>query len=138
METLRDLVNKRNDLIDTADAVKVQMEINHELINTIISGHLAEARKLKKYGSVTFAVQDVIVKHNSPKKVEYDDEKMAKIWEKIEKSGDNPEIYIDKKTKYKILEKDFESFADPIKAVFDGVRTMKAGTVKIEFKILEV
>jgi hypothetical protein len=110
-------------------------EVDEE-INIEIAGPVAQARQLsgKDTGTVDVLVDGVKVKHLVPKRVVWDQEKMWNIWERIEAAGDDPENYMTVKTTHTVKEKQYDSFPDPVRAIFAEAREVRAGKPKITFE----
>lgn len=68
------------------------------------------------------------------KNVEWDQDHLKKLWNKIAASGEDPNAYI--KVTYGVAEAVYAKWSDAIKAAFDPGRTVKGGpaTYKIEIK----
>ena len=133
MSELSELALQLEDLeekINTCNALKQSLEGK---IEGIILPFINPERKNlgKNTGAVNLLIQGVQVKHDLPKKVDWDQTLLDAIWKRIQASGDDPLKYMQKETVYSVPEKTFKTFLDPIKKVFEPARTVKPGKPKI-------
>ena len=145
-KNLKDLIDERLEVLsqiqgleEKVETIKNKLAVVDAQITAVIEGPVGEARKLanKLAGTVDVLVQGVMVKHNLPKKVEWDQEKLAGIKSLILEHDDNPDEYLVTKTKttYSVLEKKYERFSPEVKAVFNEARTVKTGEAKVSFNM---
>lgn len=103
-------------------------------IDEMLAGRLHDLRKLqgKEFGVINMIFEGFKVSETVPKKVEWDQEKLAPLFFKILESGDKPSDYM--RMKLEVPEKLYGDFPPQIKSIFDEARTVKAGrpTLKIE------
>jgi septal ring factor EnvC (AmiA/AmiB activator) len=132
---LKELAQKKEALEQQQKQLKIELSKLEEEINSIIEDIVCQQRKLtgKDTGVISFLQDGVKVKHDLPKRVKWDDSKLAEIAEKIKSFGDNPADYID--TKYSVSEKKYSSFPQPIQEVFLPARTLEFGKPKISLEI---
>ena len=135
MTKIEEFAKNRDKLGLSLKALKHKISLADEEIDKEIKDYVETNRTGKEYGTVVFPVQNVIIKHNVTKKVEYDQLGMKALWEKIQAAGDDPFKYI--KVEYKIDEKAFNTFPENVRNAFLPLRKVKAQKRKIEFKILQ-
>jgi len=145
--TLKQLLLKRNELTAKKDEIYRQaMEpvlpalnvINAELssiaaqIDSAVQVAVDKYRKEKgkTYGVIRVEHDGVAIKQDVPKKVDWDQEKLAALYAAIADAGDDPAEYI--KTEYKVEEKKFAAWPAGIKKKFEPARTEKPGKVKLD------
>lgn len=92
----------------------------------------ADARRLqmKDTGTVRFNDGDFTVVADLPKRVDWDQHKLAAIIERIRATGDDPAQYVD--LTVKVPERKYTAWPDAIRAVFEPARTVKTGALRIE------
>ena len=64
-----------------------------------------------------------------PKRVDWDQEKLAAMVARIRAAGDNPAQYVD--ITIKVPERKYTAWPDAIREGFEPARTVKTGTLKI-------
>lgn len=91
----------------------------------------AEARKScgKDTGTVRLVEGDYTVIADLPKRVDWDQDKLAAMVERIRAAGENPADYVD--IAYKVPERNYTAWPDPIRQGFEPARTVKAGALKV-------
>lgn len=87
--------------------------------------------KDEPFGKVNVVFGEFDMHYTVPKKVQWNQEKLAKIREKIGQF-ENPDQYI--KVKYDVSETAFKNWPDDIKEVFMPARTVCNGSAKIEIE----
>lgn len=92
----------------------------------------ADTIKEKGFGSVSVDVGAYKVTFTTPKKVEWSQEKLAEIYEKIRAGNDNPEDYIE--VSYNVQEARFKAWPTVISEEFMPARTVKEGAVSVKFE----
>lgn len=134
-----DLKQYANELhaIDTEMSVLKKRKTSLE--NDIIQYYaedMAEAysTKAEPFGKVTLSFNDVELCAITPKRVEWDQAKLAELYKRIGQHEDASQ-YID--VKYSVSETKYKSWPEDIKAAFLPARTIKPGAVKIEIDNLE-
>jgi ATPase subunit of ABC transporter with duplicated ATPase domains len=83
------------------------------------------AEQRKDAGTVRFADSDVTVIADLPKKVEWDQAKLAAIAERIRAAGDNPAEYVE--ATYKVAERAYTAWPEHIRSAFTAARTVRTG-----------
>lgn len=135
---------KLKELVQMQELIKGQIEFQklelsrvEEGIDLIIEKPINQARlqQGKDTGTINLEIENVEVKHDLPKKVVWDQEKMKQIVIKIKNAGDDPDKYTT--VKYSVSEKQFKSFPPAIQTFFMQAREVKTGKAKITFKIEE-
>ena len=91
----------------------------------------AEARRAcgKDTGTVRLVEGDYTVIADLPKRVDWDQDKLAAMVERIRAAGENPADYVD--IAYKVPERNYTAWPDPIRQGFEPARTVKAGALKV-------
>lgn len=92
----------------------------------------AEARRAcgKDTGTVRLTDGDFIVVTDLPKRVDWDQDRLAAMVERIRAAGDDPAQYVD--IAFKVPERKYAAWPDAIRAGFEPARTVRPGTLKIE------
>ena len=91
----------------------------------------AEARRAcgKDTGTVRLADGDYTIVADLPKRVDWDQEKLAQIAVNIAESGEDPAEFID--TKLSVSERKYGALPEAWRKGFEPARTMKTGTLKV-------
>jgi hypothetical protein len=91
----------------------------------------AEARRAcgKDTGTVRIADGDYTVVADLPKRVDWDQEKLAQIAANIADSGEDPAEFID--TKLSVSERKYGALPEAWRKGFEPARTVKTGTLKV-------
>lgn len=92
-------------------------------------------QKPEPFGKVSMTHGEFILEYTRPKKVEWDQEKVAAMAAKIKEHGDDPGLYI--QTKYAISETSYKNWPQAIKDAFIPARTVKNGTQKVAIKLAD-
>ena len=79
----------------------------------------------KDTGVVHFDDGNVRITADLPKKIEWDQSKLAEITKRITSNGDNPAEYID--ISYRVSETKFTAWPESLKSAFIQARTLKTG-----------
>lgn len=126
-------------LIEQAEATKAMCDKNikqhkAELLNRR-EGEIQQLLKAKDepFGDVKIIVGNREVKVNVPKKVSWEQKKLAEKRKLIIEAGDNPDVYID--TEYSVSETAYKKWPDDVREFFQDARTVSAGNPSI--KIVE-
>lgn len=80
----------------------------------------------KDFGTVRVSDGPYEIVVDTPKKVEWDGEKVAEIGDAMLAAGDNPQEYI--KVSYSVDERKFTAWPEHIRKVFEPARTLKPGS----------
>ncbi len=79
----------------------------------------------KDTGVVHFDDGDVRITADLPKKVEWDQTRLAEITRRIAQSGDDPKQYVE--ISYRVSETKFNAWPETLKSAFEAARTVKSG-----------
>ena len=92
----------------------------------------AEARRAcgKDTGTVRFADGDYTVVADLPKRVDWDQDHLASMVERIRAAGDDPSEYVD--VVIKVPERKYSAWPQAIRDGFEPARTVRSGALKIE------
>jgi len=92
----------------------------------------AEARRAcgKDTGTVRLADGEFTVVADLPKRVDWDQDRLAELVERIRTAGGDPSQYVD--TAFKVPERKYSAWPDVIRLEFEPARTVRPGTLKIE------
>lgn len=123
-------------LIEQAEATKAVADRNikqHKA--TLLDRREKEIQQLLKakdepFGDVSIIVGNRKVKVNVPKKVAWEQKKLADLRKQIVEAGDNPDVYID--TEYSISETEYKKWPDDVREFFQGARTVTPGNPSIK------
>lgn len=129
---LAELKEKRVGLKQQLDAVKQQLDVVDDEIQAIIAPLELKARQFtgKDYGIINLELEGLKIKATVPKKVDWDQAKLADIWGAIKGAQDDPAQYID--LKYDVSESKYKAWPANIQAVFQPARTVKPGKPNYE------
>ena len=92
----------------------------------------AEARRAcgKDTGTVRLADGDYTVVADLPKRVDWDQEKLAAMVARIRAAGDDPAEYVD--LSFKVPERKYAAWPEAIRQGFEPARTVRPDTLKVE------
>ena len=141
LETKNALEQRRADVMAIIEPKLKDIEnkletINQQIIDTITPVANANRTALKKdTGTIDFTIDGVKVKHDVPKRVEWDQAQLAGIRERIIAGNADPDEYM--ATVYKVKETNYRAWPSFIKDIFTPARTVKHGQPKITFEIVE-
>ena len=76
-------------------------------------------------GTVRFADGPVTVVSELPKKVDWDQDKLAELVERIRAEGDDPDAYVD--VSLKVPERKYTAWPPAIRSAFETARTVRTG-----------
>lgn len=89
----------------------------------------------KDTGVIHFQDDTVAVTADLPKKVEWDQKKLARIAQRIYSSGEDVSEYIN--VKYDVSEAKYKAWPTAFKAAFDDARTLKTGKASYRLAITQ-
>jgi hypothetical protein len=91
-----------------------------------------EARRAvgKDTGTVRFDDGDITVVADLPKRVEWDQSKLAAMVERIRAAGDDPTEYVE--TSFKVAERTYVAWPRAIREGFEPARTVRPGQLTIQ------
>ena len=84
----------------------------------------------KDTGTIRFDDGDFTVVADLPKRVDWDQDRLAAMVERIRAAGDDPAQYVD--IAFKVPERKYAAWPDAIRSGFEPARTVRPGTLKIE------
>ena len=84
----------------------------------------------KDTGTIRFDDGNFTVVANLPKQVDWDQDRLAVMVERIRAAGDDPAQYVD--IAFKVPERKYAAWPAAIRAGFEPARTVRPGTLKIE------
>ena len=92
----------------------------------------AEERQLsgKDTGTVRFDDGDFTIIADLPKRVDWDQDHLAGLVERIRAAGDDPAQYVD--IAFKVPERKYAAWPEAIRQGFEPARTVRPGTLKVE------
>ena len=92
----------------------------------------AEARSAsgKDTGTVRFDEGDFTIVANLPKRVDWDQDRLAAMVERIRAAGDDPGEYVE--ISFKVPERNYVAWPEAIRQGFEPPRTVRTGTLKVE------
>lgn len=140
INTKAKLEQQRNALMDSIepelkDILDQITKIDEQITATITPIANANRTALKKdTGTIDFTIDGVKVKHDVPKRVEWDQAQLAGIRERIIAGNADPGEYM--ATVYKVKETNYKAWPSFIKEIFTPARTVKYGTPKVTFEIV--
>lgn len=123
-EQLRDLMKQAADAVATAKA-------NADLIDRAVDlryGRLAAKARLaagKDAGTVHLSDGVVRISVELPKKVEWDQVRLARIVERIRAAGEDPTEFVE--VTYRISEAKYTAWPATMRSTFDTARTLRTG-----------
>jgi len=79
----------------------------------------------KDTGTVRFADGPVTVVSDLPKRVDWDQDKLAELVERIRAEGDDPDAYVD--VSLKVPERKYTAWPPAIRSAFETARTVRTG-----------
>ncbi len=91
------------------------------------------AEQRKDAGTVRFVDGDVTIVADLPKRVEWDQDKLAAVVERIRAAGDNPAEYIE--VSYKVAERAYTSWPEHIRTAFTCARTVRTGRATFKLSL---
>lgn len=84
----------------------------------------------KDTGTIRFDDGDYTVIADLPKRVDWDQGRLATMVERIRAAGDDPAEYIE--ISFKVPERNYVAWPDAIRQGFEPARTVRTGTLKVE------
>ncbi len=121
-----------------AETITKQILNINDRIEALISPIVKQRRDAegKPYGMINIeAFQGVKIKHDQPKRVKWDEGKLAAIVEQIKAGNADPSEYV--KISYKVEERKYSAWPKQIRDIFEPARTTELGPVKVSFEILD-
>ena len=112
------------DAIDGAIAVKYEA-----------SARAQRERLDKDTGTVHFMDDGIRVTCETPKKVEWDQRRLAQITRRIAEQGDDPAEYME--VAYRVPERKYTAWPEHIREVFAPARTLRPGKLTVKLSAVE-
>lgn len=128
------------DILDNEAAVarltKKVKQAKEELLNRH-RGDIESALKTKDepFGSAPFTLDGYKVVTNTPKKVEWDQNKLSAIAEKIIEEGGKPEDYIERELS--VSESKYKAWTKELQDHFRDARTVTPGNISVKIEKIE-
>lgn len=137
MLNLKELASELNKISAIEETLKIKKSNIKNQILEAYKTRITEALKEKPepYGSVSFTSDGVKLKIDTPKKVSWDQEKLAAIVNEIVASGHIAADYVD--IEYNVPESKYKAWPSDIKNEFIKARTIEPGNAKVELEISE-
>lgn len=123
-ETLLQLRSHASQLSLLADTVTERLDSALQLKYTT-RAHALRLAVGKDTGVVHFDDGEVRITADLPKRIEWDQKKLADIVRRIVTSGEDPAQYVD--TTYRVSETKFNAWPGSLKGAFAAARTLKTG-----------
>ena len=118
------------------DAAGKQMKAVTARFNTALevrfATRAAEVRSAsgKDTGTVRLIEGDFTIVADLPKRVDWDQDRLAAMVERIRAAGDDPAEYVE--ISFKVPERNYVAWPDAIRQGFEPARTVRTGTLKVE------
>jgi hypothetical protein len=124
---------------DAAAALEAAKRVKDWLDGAIALRYAEQAAMLRQQqgkdtGTVRFEDGDVTVIADLPKKVEWDQQQIAALVERIRETGEDPADYVE--ISFKVPERKYTAWPESIRAAFAPARTVRTGkpTFRLELK----
>jgi hypothetical protein len=129
VELLAILQSETEEKLNRARAAKARLDA---ALTIRYAGRAEEERQAqrKDTGTVRFEDGDFIVVVDLPKRVDWDQERLGEIVERIRAAGDDPAQYVD--VAIKVPERKYTAWPEAIRAVFEPARTVRTAALKVE------
>lgn len=131
------LFQLKNDVADLLAAAKAIVEhVDHALeLKYAGRAHQLRLEAGKDTGVVHFNDGDVRVTADLPKKVDWDQKRLAEITQRIVSTGGDPSEYVE--ISYRISEAKFNAWPESLKGAFTPARTLKTGKPGFRLALLQ-
>lgn len=134
---LKELLQRKAEIEEQIAALKQDLgEVMFD-IQDMLALQLQEVRFLqaKETGSVNITVDGIKITETVPKRVEWDQDKLAELFAKIMQHGDKPSNYM--RMELTVPEKLYDAMEPGIKDLFAEARTVKNGKATYKFEEAE-
>lgn len=133
-ESLFQLKNDVADLLAVAKAIvdHVERALDFKYANQAHQLRLAAG---KDTGVVHFDDGRVRITADLPKKIEWDQSRLAEMAQRIAASGDDPAEYVE--ISYRVSEAKFSAWPESLKSAFAPARTLKTGKAGFRLALLQ-
>ena len=95
--------------------------------------HAARNADGKDTGTIRFADGAVTVVAELPKRVDWDQAKLASLVERIKADGEDPTEYVD--ISFDVAERKYSAWPAHIRMAFEGARTVRTGKQRFRFSL---
>lgn len=121
------LLDLKQQVVDALATAKANADWIDRALELRYSRIAAQARLAagKDAGTVSFADGDVRVSVELPKKIEWDQARLAQIVQRIRAAGEDPGEFVE--ISYRISESKYSGWPVSMRANFDAARTLKTG-----------
>lgn len=129
VDLLATLQHDANERLSQAKFLKARLD---GALESRFSARAAEARQAhaKDTGTVRFPEGDFIIVADLSKRVDWDQDRLAAVVERIRSAGEDPAEYVD--IAFKVPERKYAAWPDAIRTTFEPARTLRPGSLKIE------
>ena len=129
VEQLAVLQRETEEALKRARAAKARLD---DALALRYADRAAEARRAagKDTGTVRLADGDFTVVADLPKRVDWDQAKLAAMVARIRAAGDDPAQYVD--IAIRVPERKYAAWPDNIRKEFEPARTVRPGALKVE------
>ena len=137
LQTSESLFQLKNDAADLQALAKAVVDHLDRALDLKYSKQ-AHAKRLaagKDTGVVHFDDGHVQVTADLPKKVEWDQKKLADLVRRMTANGDNPAEYVE--ISYRVSETKFNAWPETLKSAFAPARTLKTGKPGFRLALLQ-
>lgn len=94
---------------------------------------MARTEAAKDTGTVRFDDGAVTVIADLPKRVDWDQTRLAQLVERIRAAGDDPAEYVE--ISFKVAERKYSAWPEGIRQNFEPARTVRTGTLKVKLEL---
>ena len=135
-----ELKHLQDDVAERSEQLKLDSKLLSNTLEHRFGNLATESYKIKgeDTGTVTIDISGAanIVKANRAKSVTWDQAKLENMYKRIAESGDQPEVYVQKKVTvtYVISENAFKTWPIAIQKVFSSARTISAGSTSYKIE----
>jgi len=137
LQTSESLFQLKNDAADLQALAKAVVDHLDRALDLKYSkqAHALRLAAGKDTGVVHFDDDHVQVTADFPKKVEWDQKKLADLVRRMTANGDNPAEYVE--ISYRVSETKFNAWPETLKSAFAPARTLKTGKPGFRLALLQ-
>ena len=137
LQTSESLFQLKNDAADLQALAKAVVDHLDRALDLKYSkqAHVMRMAAGKDTGVVHFDDGHVQVTADLPKKVEWDQKKLADLVRRMTANGDNPAEYVE--ISYRVSETKFNAWPETLKSAFAPARTLKTGKPGFRLALLQ-
>ncbi len=137
LQTSESLFQLKNDAADLQDLAKAVVDHLDRALDLKYSkqAHALRLAAGKDTGVVHFDDGHVQVTADLPKKVDWDQKKLADLVRRMTANGDNPAEYVE--ISYRVSETKFNAWPETLKSAFAPARTLKTGKPGFRLALLQ-